>query len=349
MQKRDRKNIMQTDNRQDVKICVVMVTYGNRFHLLKQVVDSLVEQQTEKIIVVDNNSFEESRNRLKRLEVHLKSKLKVIYLSENTGSAYGYKKGLQEAYRCKDCEFVWMLDDDNKPKKDALEALVNTWNEIKENDKEKNTALLSLRENREPYVKVAQGGAVEKWFGRKNSFLGFHLTDLPSKILRKVKANKNEERKEYLEIVAVPYAPYGGLFFHKDLIEKIGYPNEDFFLYSDDREYTYRITKKCGKILLVPRSKIVDIDISWHLREKKGQLETLLNGNDLRVYYTIRNHVFFETRNLVSNRFVYNINRLFFSFLLKTLSMLKGKKEKYALIRGAVRDGLNGRLGKVNI
>ncbi len=340
------KNIMQTDNRQDVKTCVVIVTYGNRFHLLKQVIDSLVEQQTEKIIVVDNNSFEESRNRLKRLEVRLKSKLKVIYLSENTGSAYGYKKGLQEAHKCKDCELIWMLDDDNKPEKDALEVLVNTWNEIKENDKEKNTALLSLRENREPYVKVAQGGVVERWFGRKNSFLGFHLIDLPSKILRKVKANKKEERKEYLEIVAVPYAPYGGLFFHKDLIEEIGYPNENFFLYSDDREYTYRITKKGGKILLVPQSKVVDIDTSWHLREKKGQIETLLNGNDLRVYYTIRNHVFFEIENLVSNRFIYNINRFFFSFLLKILSMLKGKKEKYALISKAIRDGLNGRLGK---
>ena len=49
-------------------------------------------------------------------------RLKVIYLDENTGSAGGYKLGLEEAYKCNECEFIWLLDDDNKPQKDSLKT-----------------------------------------------------------------------------------------------------------------------------------------------------------------------------------------------------------------------------------
>jgi GT2 family glycosyltransferase len=38
------------------KVCVVTVTYGNRFHLLKLVVDVALKEGVCKVIVVDNNS-----------------------------------------------------------------------------------------------------------------------------------------------------------------------------------------------------------------------------------------------------------------------------------------------------
>jgi len=310
-------------------------------------VDSLREQQIKKIIIVDNNSVEESTKRLERLAALLKNKLKVIYSAENTGSAGGYKRGLQEAYNCKDCEFIWLLDDDNKTERDALNILTNTWNKIKETHKEGKIALLSLREDREQYVRAAQGESVEKWFGRENSFLGFHFLDLPSKILKKIKVEKKYNRKEYLGKVSVPYAPYGGLFFHKKLLQEIGWPKEEFFLYGDDHEFTHRVSQRGGKIFLVPNSKIIDIDTSWHLKDKRGQLEAFLNGDNLRVYYAIRNRVFFEKNNLVTNRFAHNINKLIYLVLFWCLSKLKGKEEKYVLISRAVKDGSKGRLGEI--
>lgn len=49
----------------------VTVTYGNRFHLLKQVIDSALAEGVAKIIVVDNNSQPESREKLKAGELEL--------------------------------------------------------------------------------------------------------------------------------------------------------------------------------------------------------------------------------------------------------------------------------------
>lgn len=329
-----------------MKVCVVIVTYANRFHLLRQVVDSLVEQQITKIIIVDNNSVEESYKRLKRLEDLFKNRLKVIYLSENTGSAGGYKRGLQEANNCEDCDFIWLLDDDNKPEKDALNMLIDAWERVKEKHKKRRIALLSLREDRKQYVMVAQGEPVEKWFGRKNSFLGFHLLALPTKIFSKTGLRRKKNGKEYMDKTAVPYAPYGGLFFNRELLQETGYPKEKFFLYGDDHEFTHRVSQKGGRIFLVPNSKIRDIDTSWHLQEKRGQVGTFLTGESYRVYYTIRNRVFFEMNSLTSNKFAYNVNKFVYLKLLWCLSRSKGKKEMYSLISRAVTDGLEGQLGR---
>lgn len=45
----------------------------------------------DKVIVVDNNSTENSKQQLKAL-TKTEGRLKVIYLDENRGSAGGYKK-----------------------------------------------------------------------------------------------------------------------------------------------------------------------------------------------------------------------------------------------------------------
>jgi len=46
----------------------VTVTYGNRYHLVKQVIDSALAEGVAKVIVVDNNSVPQSREQLKAYE-----------------------------------------------------------------------------------------------------------------------------------------------------------------------------------------------------------------------------------------------------------------------------------------
>ncbi|MDK2861142.1 MAG: hypothetical protein PWQ37_3063 [Candidatus Petromonas sp.] len=113
------------------KVCVVTVTYGNRFHLLKQVIDAALNEGVYKIIVVDNNSEVESRNKLMEYEKLLNGKIKVLYLDDNYGSAGGFKKGLEEAYNDSECEFIWLLDDDNYPMNGSLKNLLDFWHSLK--------------------------------------------------------------------------------------------------------------------------------------------------------------------------------------------------------------------------
>ncbi|AEA34639.1 glycosyltransferase [Hippea maritima] len=331
-----------------MKVCAVIVTYGDRFHLLKQVMDACYNEGVNKIIVVDNASEENSKKQLKEYE-EKESRLKVIYLDENTGSAGGYKRGLQEAYKCEECEFIWLLDDDNQPQKDSLKVLKDFWNKLKDENKEEKVSLLSYRPDRIQYKEAIMTDNPDLVLGRKNSFLGFHIIDLPKKVIRVLKRKigiKTFHENPNIKSGKVAVAPYGGMFFHKKLIDSIGYPKEEFFLYADDHEWSYRITKSGGKIFVVLDSILEDIDVSWQLENKAtSPFYSYLNeGNKFRVYYTVRNRVNFE-KNIISSNFYYNLNKkLFFSFL----SLYKNKKnqEQYNIFRKAVNDGLNNTLGR---
>ena len=158
---------------------IVTVTYGNRFYLLKQVIDGALNEGVAKVIVVDNNSETESRNKLKEYEKSLGDKIKVLYLDENTGSAGGFKRGLEEAYNDPECEFIWLLDDDNLPLEDSLKSLLDFWRSLEVENKEDKIALLSYRFKKEQMAKKAIIlSKPELVLGHKNSLLGFHIKEL---------------------------------------------------------------------------------------------------------------------------------------------------------------------------
>ena len=336
-----------------MSVFVVTVTYGNRFHLLKQVIDSALLEGVSKIIVVDNNSAPESRERLKAYEEELgNEKIKVLYLDENYGSAGGYKIGLEEAYKDPNCEFIWLLDDDNYPINGSLKNLLDFWHSLKIENKEEKIALLSYRFKKEQLAREAMiRNKPELILGLKNSFLGFHIKELHRKIYRylrrrfKLKGNIVEQESDK-KFGIVPVAPYGGLFIHKNILNKIGYPNEDFYLYADDHEWSYRITRTGGKIYLILDSKIDDLELSWHVSKsaKETAFSIISKGNHYRVYYSVRNRVFFEINNLVDNKIIYWVN-IFVYLLLISFSSTKNIK----LLIKAVKDGYRGKLGKVEV
>ena len=331
-----------------MKTCIVIVTYGNRFHLLKEVIEGCLEEKVNKIIVVDNNSLPESRENIKKLEKEIPN-LEVIYLDENKGSAGGYKIGLQKACSDEECEFIWLLDDDNKPEKNSLKTLKDFWKELNVKEKEKNVALLSYRPLFPFYKESALKNDEKIMLGRVNSFIGFHILDLPyivirflKRVLFKEKVNKCINDKEW---GIVPVAPYGGLFFHKKLLYNIGYPMEDLFLYQDDFEYTYRITKKCGKIYLMLNSIVEDLERSWAAVGRMTIFHDYNEGPKMRIYYTVRNGVYFDLKYRVINKSLYISNMVLFKTLLFIFNGFRSNK----VFNRAVEDGMKGRLGKIDL
>ena len=128
----------------------------------------------------------------------------------------------------------------------------------------------------------------------------------------------------------------------------IGYPKEELYLYADDHEWSYRITKSGGDICLVLDSLVDDIDTSWNVSQKKEKsFNIIANGSRFRMHYSTRNRVFFESKNLVSNRIIYKLNILFYSFLVKIADKSK-QKQNYKIFKQAIFDGLKNKLGKNN-
>lgn len=329
-------------------ICLVTVTYGDRFNLLQRVIEAAFKNGVSKCFIVSNNAESHSLEHIRTLESESKGSIKVIYLPENIGSAGGYKVGLENAASCPDCDFIWLLDDDNQPRENALEQLLKYYQELSETFLPEQLSLLSLREDRGQLKKAARMVDAYQLFPRKSSFLGFHVLDFPRKVMKALQLKNIDKMLESPNsVVEIPFGPYGGLFFHKSLLEEIGYPDERFFVYADDTEFTYRLTKRGKKLFLIPSSTIQDIDNSWHIKVKGSHFEQLLLGDsDSRIYYSVRNQAYVDRYIWIKNQVVYTINKLIFLAILGFLAYVVHKKiERFTLIYQAIGDGERQQLG----
>ena len=301
----------------------IIVTYSDRFNLVKEVIESCINEGIDKIIVVDNHSNDISRNKLKILENKLQNKLSVIYLQENTGSAGGYKRGLEEAYKSNDCEYIWLLDDDNKPEVGSLKVLKEFWERSNIEDRKHNLCLLSYRKDRELYKQAVILQDPNMVLGDINSFQGFHFRTIFKKCFRRINKNSIINRNTENSNGIVSAAPYGGMFFNKSIIDNIGYPEEKYFVYADDTDWSYRITQNGGKIYLLLNSLIVDLNPSWHTPGGNNTIFTSMSrGTSFRIYNTIKNRVIFERKDRVKNKFIYLLNILLFAIVLVPFTII---------------------------
>ncbi len=331
-------------------VFAIIVTYDDRYGLLEEVVKSLLTQSIAKVIIVDNNSTPSSKIKLQYMERNYNNKISVIYLDTNTGSAAGYKIGIEYAIGLKGCQFIWLLDDDNVPRHDALQVLKSFWTTIDYPKKEELMSLVSFREDRPIYLRAVMENNPEIVLGRKNIYRAFHAADIIRKAIDSLLRTKDElapyTAKEYGEIYA---APYGGMFFNAKLIETIGYPSEHYYLYVDDHEFSYRVIKNDGKMFLVTKSIVEDIDQSWHTRTDGFAFSRIAkDDNYVRLYYSVRNRIYFEKTELVDNWFIYSINMIIYSIFVLGVALARFRFKNIKIYFTAVYHGLSGKMGRNN-
>jgi len=330
-------------------IYVVTVTYGERFRFLEQVIRGAFASGVDKIIAVDNGSAPLSRQALRKLEQDSDAKVAVVAMPENLGSASGYKAGMEFALNCSDCEYVWLLDDDNQPAEGALSEIFSHYEKLVHIVPPDRLVLASLREDWIHHRQIGQGMPVCKAFPRRSSFQWFHLLDLPKRLIRYFHPEKTGNTQgKVTSPVEIPFAPYGGLFFHKNVISRFGYPDERFFVYGDDTVYTYRLTLGGGRLFLIPGSVILDVERMWRLSTEAKHLFSalLISGSDLRVYYATRNQTYFDRHLWARNHVIYTLNKLAFFVMLTVFACRYGEWKRLALVARAVRQGEFGQLGR---
>lgn len=326
-----------------LKTFAVTVTYGNRFHFLKQVIESVLSEGVAKVIVVDNGSEPQSKEQLKVYEKELGSdKIKVLYLDDNYGSAGGFKRGLEEAYNDKESEYILVLDDDNLIIKNSMRKLENL---IKYLENLNNNFILSFnRDMREDNVRIVENGWIKGYL--PNNFNGFNFFNaLKNKFYKSKKNNLiNLFPLQPIEVTAM-----GGSFFHKSILEKNGYPNEDFYLYADDQDFTYRFTKSGGHIFLCSELKLKDLDSTTVSDEGKNIGYFDEEFLEFKMYYQVRNHTYLS-KYFIENKILFygNLSILLiitFKKVFKTPKKLFLKR--YKLLLRAIKDGLDNNLGRI--
>lgn len=326
---------------------VVTVTYGDRFKLVEQVVHAALANGVTRVVVVDNGSADQSRQSLHALELASRGRVVIVAMPSNLGSAAGFRAGIEYAVDSKECDFIWLLDDDNRPDDSAHAELIRRFAEQSRGVALDNLALASTRWDWEQHRKVAQGVPVRKAFPRPSSFMGFHLL-IPPRLISRLFRLDQVKRATADSAIEIPLGPYGGLFFHKSVIARLGLPNETFFLYNDDSEFTYRFTSRGGKLYLIPASVIYDLDASWHVVNEGETFVShfLLADADWRVYYAVRNQCY-VCRHLWARSFlVYSLNRAVFFAFLCGYAFKYRKWKRFRLIVCAAREGELGQLGR---
>ncbi len=271
-----------------MKIVTVVVTY-NRLEWLKKNINALLSQtrHPDEIIVVDNASTDGTHEFLSNFP-HLKSKR----LEENLGGAGGFAYGLKCAIE-DGADWVWMMDDDALPYKNALEELER-----------------AILENRDSRVGV---------------FL--------SKLTNKSNSKLSNKRSKALTGTFVGFA------VKREVVEKIGLPDADFFIYADDYDYSMRVQRAGFKMIRVHSSLIEHKD--W-IRQKRLFRFPFSKPNvpPWKTYYLFRNPILatknFKIINLAVKLYL-SIDRYIWSYV--------SPASKPYIFKG-FKDGINDVKGK---
>lgn len=242
-----------------LRVCAVVVTF-NRCELLRECLAAL-QQQTRKvdeILVVDNASSDGTLEMLQRDF----SDVRVLALEKNTGGAGGFHEGAKRAFE-DGFDWLWLMDDDGKPAPDCLETL------------------LSKSQPNAVIIPVQRGHG-----GRSHGVLGWRHGKYIDIDMAAAKASRRIDYQLLFTFV--------GPLISRSIIEKVGLPNPDFFIWFDDFEYAFRIKKQMrkAKFIVVPEAKFFhEPGISW--REVKllglGKTKSRRTFATWRAYYMARN------------------------------------------------------------
>jgi GT2 family glycosyltransferase len=331
------------DSASRARVTAVSVTYGRRWHLLRQALASARTEGAANAIVVSNGSLDTTPD---ILAAEFGPWASWVDLGHNQGSALGFAAGIAAA-RAHGAARILLLDDDNILGPGTLAILQQALDEA-----ERSSDLCAVFGLREGHGK-AQFLAEAKGRPRHvaGSAFGFHVADVPAKLADRLfkrtrPAPGDQPPQELLLPVARPEGPYGGLLFSTDLVARIGIPDAQYVLYQDDTEFTRRIVRDGGQLLLVPAAVIHDAEASW---DNAGPKTSAIRGfvdaeSDFRVFYTFRNKTHLDHHRSPRSGMIW-INSLVYLALLAVYAVSKGKHARLRMLLGAWQQGRKGRLG----
>lgn len=284
---------------QKKKVIAVIVTY-NRKELLKECINALLQQDYNNcdILVVDNASTDGTKDFI--LEELQNNKVHYENTGSNLGGAGGFNFGMKKACEL-GCDFIWVMDDDCIVHKNSLIELINADKELNGN-----YGFLSSKV-------LWKDGSICKMNIQKRKF---------SKWLKDFETNNQK----------IAMASFVSLFLKTSIVKEIGLPIKEFFIWTDDWEYTRRISRKYNCYYI---SKSV---VTHKSKQNEGASIATVDDRLERFNYLYRNDVVLYRREGLKGWFL-----LYIRLILHKVRILKSnkidKKERIKLINKAIKEG----------
>ena len=286
---------------EELRIAAAVVTY-NRKELLAECVGALLEQTYPMdILIIDNASTDGTRQELE--ELICQGKVQYINTGANLGGAGGFHVAVKEAVSRK-YDYIWLMDDDTIPEKDALSALVQALKDTKGN-----FGFLSSKA-------VWKDGNVCRMNEQKF---------LDSEVINGKKFTKCRQ------------ATFVSLFLPSRVVLQIGLPIKEFFIWGDDVEYTRRISEKYV-CYYVPESVVLHKTAN----NEGSNIATDDVSRMDRYRYAYRNEVYIARKENLSRK-LYQISKIAFHIVRVILKSHGYRWKKIKMFGGAFVEGLKFR------
>jgi rhamnopyranosyl-N-acetylglucosaminyl-diphospho-decaprenol beta-1,3/1,4-galactofuranosyltransferase len=295
----------------------IVVTY-NRKQSVIEVINALLNQTLAcDIIIVDNASSDGTKVALDALGLIDRQEVHYIYLEENQGGSGGFFHGLEYAIDGS-WQWFWLMDDDAMPEPDALQNLSKYADDPE-------TVYGSAAINRVDGKTKLCWPAITKQKGRKR------FVEFPDMLA---------------DLEEVDMIPFLGFFIHRNLVARIGYPDPDFFICADDKEYCERIKAQNGNLALVKSSKISH-PLARIVIYDFGLFQAAYRSlPPWKIYYDVRNKILIANKYFPYRVWTQTLPGIFWRGFL---SMFKeeSRGSVLAMTLKAVVDGILNRKGKI--
>lgn len=289
----------------------VIVTF-NRKEKLVQALKHLLNQtiQPIHIFLIDNHSTDGTKDFLKISGLLDNSIIDYQYLDKNYGGSGGFYYGVKRALEFDDYDFLSLSDDDAMYSQNYFELIADA----SQNNPNVLAFTGTVMTNNVIQTDHRRLVTEPRWIREE---------DIPI--------------NQYGDNFYLDEASFVGLVISRKIIQKIGFPDKDYFIYYDDTDYSLRI-RRFTKILNVSQAVI-----NHETKPVKN-----VKGMTWKHYYGIRNFILTKKKHsdwplltpYLYYRYVRHVIRILF------LSNYKGyRKQMLYVYKKAFKDGLAGKEG----
>jgi len=309
-----------------MKLSIIIVNYNVK-HYLEQCLDSVINALKgidSEILVVDNNSTDGSQQMLAQKFPFIKS----IQNKEN----WGFSKANNQALEISQGEYVLLLNPDTLVEENTFQKAIQFMDShpkagglgVKMINGKGDYLPESKRGFPTPATAFFKFSGLAQIFHKSKRYNKYHLGHL------------NPDETHEIEVLAGAF-----MFLRKSVLDKIGFLDEAFFMYGEDIDLSYRITRAGYINYYYPETRIIHY---------KGESTKKSSINYVLVFYKamlIFANKHFSKKSYKSLFFLINTaiySKAFFALLMRFISFVSSKifmfrsKSKRIIIVGSEQE-----------